>query len=190
MEDAELSTNAPGLPVSASRSGVSFSQQTLRLIALLEGSSQDLADMLKGAWAVLESADNPDMLSQAGHSMRELIEKAPFSIPGVPVLAASPSSRDRVPGETRRSQIQATIRTLAGNDGRISEQIVEAQSQVIMALRSYFMDDAAHHGRTTTIDEMRRSILELEDILLNLLSPESINDLDEIDDLIAQGELS
>lgn len=190
MEDTELSTSAPGLPVGAPRSGISFSRQTLRLIALLESTSQDLADMLKGAWAVLESADNPDMLSQAGHSMRELIEKAPFSIPGVPVLAASPRHKDRVRGETRRNQIQATVRTLAGTDGRISEQIVEAQSQVIMTLRSYFMDDAAHHGRTTEMDEMRRSILELENVLLNLLAPESIDDLDKIDDLIASGESS
>lgn len=186
MEDTELSTSAPGLPVGTPRSGISFSRQTLRLITLLEGTSQDLADMLKGAWAVLESADNPDMLSQAGHSMRELIEQAAFSIPGVPILATT--RRDRINGESRRDQIQATIRTLAGNDGRISEQIVEAHSQIIMGLRSYFLNDAAHHGRTTTIDEMRRSIIELENLLLNLLSPESINDLDEIDDLIAEGE--
>jgi hypothetical protein len=55
---------------------VSLDSRTLRLLELLSEKSEDLANMLRGAWINLDSSGNPDMLAQVAHSMRELMEKA------------------------------------------------------------------------------------------------------------------
>lgn len=60
----------------ARQGAISYASRTQRLLDLLSEKSESHADMLKGAWATLESSGNPDMIAQAAHSMRELIEKA------------------------------------------------------------------------------------------------------------------
>lgn len=185
MEDAELESAEFADSGDDSVAVVSFSSRTLELIGRLGSESQHLADMLKGTWATLESSDNPDMLAQAAHSMRELIEKAPYLIARVPLQSQDP--RTLVDGETRRDQIRSLVATYVGNDGQTSEQILEAQTDDIWTLRGYFVD-VAHHRQQTTIDEIKQKITELENILFNFISPQPIEDLDELDALMAQGE--
>ncbi len=185
MEDAEAISTEFADSGDGSVAAVSFNSSTLELINRLGGESQHLADMLKGAWSTLDSSDNPDILAQAAHSTRELIEKAPYLIARVPIQSQDP--RSLVDGETRRDQIRSLVTTYVGNDGQTSEQILEAQTDDIWTLRDYFVD-VAHHRQETTIDEIKQKITELENILFNFISPQPIEDLDELDALMAQGE--
>jgi hypothetical protein len=185
VEDTELASAEFADSGDRSVPMVSFNSRTLELVSRLGSESQYLADMLKGAWATLDSSDNPDVLAQAAHSMRELIEKAPYLIARVPILSQDPGTL--VVGETRRDQIRLLVTAYVGNDGQTSEQILEAQTEDILTLRVYFVD-VSHHRQATTIDDIKQKITELENILFNFISPQSIEDLDELDALMAQGE--
>lgn len=136
--------------------------------------------MLKGAWVALNSIDNPDMLPQVAHSMRELIEKAPLKIPEVPVEKDDPG--------TRKTQIIALINAYNGSDGQTPAQVLTAQLDVLWTLREFFVPVSHHNKPDVTIDEVRQAIIGIEECLLNLMSPEPIPDLAELDALIAQGE--
>ena len=183
MEDAEVISTEFADSGDSSAVAVSFSSSTLELISALSGESQHLAYMLQGAWVALDSSDNPDMLAQAAHSIRELIEKAPYYIERVPIQSQDPKVTN---GEYRRNQIRSLVTTYVGNNGQTSEQILEAQTDIILSLRDYFVA-AAHHGGAS-LEEMKQKITELESILFNFISPQPIEDLDELDALIAQGE--
>lgn len=185
MDDAELGGGESADSIDTSATGVAFSSRTLEVIGKLGGESQPLGDMLLGAWATLESVNNPDMLAQAAHSIRELIEKAPYYIERVPIVSKDP----KTPGEElRRSQVRSLVTVYVGNGGQTSRQIVEAQTDAIMSLRNYFV--TVSHHRETSLEELKREIAALETILLNFLDPRPIEDLDELDALIAQGEAS
>lgn len=153
--------------------------RTLRLLELLAEKSEDLAHMLKGAWAALSSSDNPDMLPQVGHSMRELIEKAPHRIPEVPVEKDDPA--------TRKVQIITLIQTFNGS-GQTPAQLLTTQINTLWPLRDFFMAVAHHNKPEVTIEEVRAAVVNFEECLLNLISPEPIADLDDLDLLIAEGE--
>ena len=184
MEDAELESAEFADSGDGSVNVVSLSSRTLELIGRLGGESQHLANMLKGAWVTLDSSDNPDMLAQAAHSIRELIEKAPYYIERVPIQSQDPKITN---GEYRRNQIRSLVTTYVGNDGQTSEQILEAQTDTILSMRDYFVA-AAHHGGAN-LEEMKQNITELENVLLNFLNPQPIEDLDELDALMLQGEM-
>lgn len=173
-EDGQDSLTEQIIPTS-----VIFDSRTLRLLELLSEKSEDLANMLKGAWITLNSSDNPDMLPQVAHSMRELIEKAPLRISEVPVEKDDPG--------TRKIQLIALIRTYNGS-GQTPAQLLTTQLNTLWPLRDFFMSVAHHNRPEATIDEVRRAIVNFEECLLNLISPEPIPDLDELDVLIAEGE--
>lgn len=159
---------------------VGFDSRTLRLLELLSEKSQDLADMLKGAWVTLNASDNPDMLPQVAHSMRELVEKAPYKIPEVPV--------DKDDSSKRKVQLIAMIQTFSGTGGQTPAQVLTAQLDILWTVREFFVI-VAHHGRPdVTIEEVKQAIVTFEECLLNLMSPEPIPDLAELDVLIAEGE--
>lgn len=159
----------------------SYDMRTLRLLELLSDSSEELANILKGAWIVLNSTGNPDMLPQVAHSMRELVEKAPYKIPEVPVERDDPKSR--------KDQIIALIRTYTASYGQQTpSQLLTTQLDILWSLRDFFVA-VAHHGKPdVTIEEMRRAIVQFEECQLNLMHPEPIPDLAELDTLIAEGE--
>ena len=90
MEDAELETTKPAEDASLASSVTRFEPGTNELLGIFRKEAPKLANMLEGAWAVLNSSDNPDMLPQAAHSIRELIEKAPYEIPAVPIQYTDP----------------------------------------------------------------------------------------------------
>ncbi|HEY1085265.1 MAG TPA: hypothetical protein VGE34_00880 [Candidatus Saccharimonadales bacterium] len=171
-EDAKNTTNG-------ATQAISLDSRTLRLLELLSEKSQDLADMLKGSWTTLNSTDNPDMLPQVCHSMRELIEKAPLRIPEVPIEKDDPS--------TRKVQIIALIKTFNGSS-QTPAQLLTTQLNILWPLRDFFMAVAHHNKPETTINEVKEAIINLEECLLNLINPEPIPDLEELDMLIAEGD--
>lgn len=160
---------------------ISYDSRTLRLLELLSEKSEDLAHMLRGAWVTLDSSDNPDMLPQVAHSMRELVEKAPYKIPEVPV--------DKDDTGTRKTQIIALIQAYNNSNGQQTPaQLLTTQLEILWTLREYFVI-VAHHGRPeATVEELRQAIIQFEECLLNLMSPEPIPDLAELDMLITEGE--
>lgn len=202
MEDAELAPTEFADSGSAA-SAVSFSSHTLELINAIVQLDvkwqslginqynlkwQDLVNMLKGAWAVLESKDNPDMQAHAAHSMRELIEKAYYLIGQVPDQAQGTDGSEE--DDNKRTPARLLVEFFIGNDGSTSEQIIDSQADALWKLRQDFVEISHHSSEQKTIDveEMRQKITEMEEILLNLFSPQPIEDLDELDALMAQGE--
>ncbi len=174
MEDTELAPAEFADSGDDSVSAVSFNSRTLELMEII----------------TQESKDNPDMLAHAGQSMRELIEKAYYVIGEVSDKSQDPSTLAE--GDKRRIQISILIVFFIGNGGQTSEQIIDAQTDAILELRQYFVEIAHHSStrNTTTIEEMKQKITEMEKILFNLVSPQPIEDLEELDALIAQGEVA
>lgn len=203
MEDTELAQTNFGDSGNSSAPVVGLSPQTLELIETLTQLDikwqdlgitqvtfkwQDLAQMLIGAWGVLESKYNPDMLPQAAHSMRELIEKAYYVIGEVSNKSQDPSTLEE--GDGRRIQISLFVEYFIGNDGQTSQQIIDAQTDTIFELRKYFLDISHHSSKreSTSVEEMKAKIADMEEVIFNLLSPQPIEDLDRLDALMAQGE--
>ena len=203
MENTELSPAEFADSDNGTASPVTLSPRTLELIEILMQLDikwqalgitqvtfkwQDLARMLKGAWGALESKYNPDMLPQAAHSMRELIEKAYYVIGEVSDKTQDPSALEE--GDGRRIQLSLLVEYFVGNDGQTSRQIIDAQTDAIFELRQYFVEIAHHSSKrnTSTVEEMKQKISDMEEIIFNLLSPQPIEDLDKLDALMAQGE--
>lgn len=173
--------DSDSLDKQATQAIISFDSRTLRLTKLLTEKSEDLANMLKGAWITLNASENPDMLSQVSHSMRELIEKAPYEIPEVPVEQDDSGSR--------KAQIVALIQTYNGLNGQQTPaQILTTQLNILWTLRDLFMLISHHRKPDTTVDEVRQAIVQFEECLLNLMNPEPIPDLNELDVFIKEGE--
>ena len=211
---------------------VSFDSRTLRLLELLSDKSEELADMLRGAWPALNTGDNPDVLPQVAHSMRELMEKAAIKLPDVPVQQGTNNLKNDVKAlgdkwhvvvrarrveamwegeidvdlqtmlsdlnvffsefstkyQPRNEQSSALIQALDGSGGRIPAQLLKMKLKQWNNLREYFLS-VAHHGKPQTKrEEVREAIVSLEDFLLNLMTPEPIPELNELDALISEGE--
>lgn len=184
MKDAELAKVKSSEDASLSNAVITLESQTLELLDALRKESQELADMLEGAWVVLGSSNNPDMLAQAAHSIRELIEKAPYKIPSVPIRATEPKST--VEGESRNDQAGLMMRTLAGKHGQISEQLLTAKLDVYSGIREYAVA-VSHHDKKTRSEELRHKIQDLENIFLDLMGSRTAEDFDDIDRLVEQG---
>lgn len=221
-----------GLDEQVIQTPVGFDSRTLRLLELLSAKSKELASMLRGAWIVLSTTDNPDVLPQAAHSIRELMEKAPIKLPEVPVQQGSNTLKSDVMAlgtkwavvaqarqsevtwsgeideplrnilndfgvffsefsskyQPRNEQNSALIQALDGSGVQIPAQLLRTKLKQWNGLRDYFLS-VAHHGKpNATREEVTEAIASLEEFLLNLISPEPIPELDELDKLIAEGE--
>lgn len=214
------------------QSAISYDSRTLRLLELLSEKSESLANMLRGAWTTLNVLDNPDMLPQVAHSMRELMEKASIMLPNVPIEQGSNSLKNdvKVLGDKwqtiaqergnafewsnevddrlrelltefgtffaefsnkyqpRNEQNTALIQALDSSGGQIPNHILSSRLKQWNDMRQFFLK-VAHHGMpNVTAEEVTKAIVELEEFLLSLISPEPIPDLAELDVLIAEGE--
>ena len=212
--------------------GISLDSRTLGLLELLTEKDQGLADMLKGAWVTLNTTDNPDMLPQVAHSMRELMEKAAIRLPNVPIEQGSNNLKNDVKAlhekwsvvmqgredilswsgeidqpllntlndidtfftgfltkyQPRNEQSSALIQALDGSGSQMPTQILNARLKQWNGLRELFLS-VAHHGKPyIAVEGLTDAIVELEDFLLNLITPEPIPDLDDLDILMAEGE--
>lgn len=202
MEDTEVASAGFARSDDTITSTVSFGSRTLELVEVIDqldtkwqnlGINQhdlkwrDLVPMLKGAWAALEPKDNPDRVAHAAHSMRELFEKACYLIGQVPDHT---QDMDDLEEDDKRTPARLLVDFFIGNEGSTSEQILDFQADAIWKLRKDFVEISHHSSehKTIGIEEMKLKIGEMENVLLDLFSPQPIEDLDELDALMAQGE--
>ncbi len=80
----------------ALESASALSSQTLLLAGQLEAREKRLAQMLRGAWFAVLDTRYPESATHAGHSARELMEKAPIWLPEVPVRQGTKRLKDDV----------------------------------------------------------------------------------------------
>lgn len=128
----------------SAQSVVSHDSRTLRLLELLSESSDDLADMLRGAWIALDSSGNPDMLAQVAHSMRELMEKAHDYMVEVPVKIEGNGLKSAVISLTGKwSTAVQNTKSISTSDW--SGTIDNPFQKVLRALGEFFVTFSAEH---------------------------------------------
>lgn len=89
--------------------------------------------------------------------------------------------------QTRREQMTITIQALDKSGQALPENLMAARVKQWDNLREYFLA-ICHHGKEGELEEFKAKLAELEAFLLMLIHPEPIPLLDELDDLIAEGE--
>jgi hypothetical protein len=89
--------------------------------------------------------------------------------------------------QTRAQQIQIQITSLDQSGQPLPEGILSERVRQWDGLRQYFLK-VAHHNSETDVDTLRQKVGELEVFLLALLYPQPIADMDDIDELIQEGE--
>lgn len=88
------------------------------------------------------------------------------------------------PNNQRRS---ALIQALDGSTIQIPEQIMAQRIEAWKQHSEYFIA-VAHHNKTTTLEELRNNLMNVEQLLVDILAPEVIPVLDELDELIESTE--
>lgn len=88
------------------------------------------------------------------------------------------------PNSERRS---ALIQALDGSSAQIPQQIMSERDNAWKELSEYFIA-VVHHNKTTMTDDLRDKLIKVEQLLLDILTPEVIPVLDDIDALIASVE--
>jgi hypothetical protein len=151
----------------STQSAVSYDSRTLRLLELLSENSEDLANMLRGAWITLESSGNPDVLAQVAHSMRELMEKAHDYMVEVPVKIEGNGLKSAVISLTEKwtTAIQGT-KSISTSDW--SGTVDNPFQKVLKALGEFFTTfsvehkprSAQHKAVLTTLDGSGQPIPE------------------------------
>lgn len=89
--------------------------------------------------------------------------------------------------KTRTEQLVDALSSLDQAGNPLPPALVKEKVEEWKKLRQYFLS-IAHHGRTGEYDEFTNNISDLEVFLLNLLYPQPIKDIDELDALISEGE--
>lgn len=84
------------------------------------------------------------------------------------------------PNSERRS---ALIQALDGSAAQIPQQIMTERDNAWKELSEYFIA-VAHHNTTTETDILRDNLIKVEQLLLDILTPEVLPVLDDIDALI------
>lgn len=88
------------------------------------------------------------------------------------------------PNSERRS---ALIQALDGSTAQIPQQIMTERDNAWKELSEYFVA-VAHHNTTTSTDALQDNLIKVEQLLLDILTPEVIPVLDDIDALIESVE--
>ena len=89
--------------------------------------------------------------------------------------------------QSRNKQIEITIAALDKSGQNLPENLMAARVKQWSNLREYFLA-ICHHGKDGKLDEFKAKLGELEAFLLDLIHPEPIPLLDELDALISEGE--
>lgn len=90
------------------------------------------------------------------------------------------------PNSERRS---ALIQALDGSAAQIPQQIMTERDNAWKELSEYFIA-VAHHNTTTETDILQDNLIKVEQLLLDILTPEVIPVLDDIDVLIESVEVT
>jgi hypothetical protein len=135
---------------------------------------------LQEAWSVIRAANwSPDhpwdgknidpSLSSWLNKAEEFFDKYSKSHPG------------------RRKEIEVTIQALDKSGQTLPENLMAVKVKQWIDLREYFLA-ICHHRKEGEIEEFRSRLEELESFLLALIHPEPIPVLEELDELITEGE--
>lgn len=170
----------PGKP-----SPLELSQRQLEVIQALQSRETEkyrLSHWYQGALYVLDNYYNPDRISQAAHSLRELMEK----LPRVVLESDWFEKRGR---PSRREQGQLVIQETDPLSEQMDARIQEAKRDRFHQLRTRF-EEIAHHGGTPDVKEFADCLELLERTILDLLAPISAQDQQEIQSVLHQAERS
>lgn len=126
------------------QSAISYDSRTLRLLEVFSESSEDLANMLRGAWTTLGASGNPDVLAQVAHSMRELMEKAHDYMVEVPVKIEGNGLKSAVISLTEKwtTAVQST-KSISTSDW--SGAIDSPFQKMLKTLGEFFSTFSAEH---------------------------------------------
>ena len=170
----------PGQPVP-----FRLSQRQLEVVQALQSRETEryrISQWYLGALYALDNHYNPDRISQAAHSLRELMEK----LPRVVLESDWFEKRGR---PSRREQGQLVIEETDPLSEQMDAKIREAKRDGFHQLRKR-QEEFAHHGRTPDVKEFADWLELLERAILNLLAPISAQDQQEIQSLLNQPERS
>lgn len=223
--DKEVST------IPSDTSGLEDKQ--LKVYRLLAEKSELLAGIYLGMAHASLSKNNPDYLSQAAHSARELIEKAPKELANLAInfksgdikedarkwilpwnelkqktqWSSSPPWQGEIDANLAsiltliddfsvtwkvsiappKDHYNKMINHLSPHIGALPSVATDKFSQEFSNLKGYF-NAVCHHDVATTETMLLQRIGKLEDLLITLLNPEPIPDMDELELLIVEGE--
>lgn len=88
------------------------------------------------------------------------------------------------PNNQRRS---ALMQALDGSSTEIPEKIMTQRIEAWKEASEYFIA-VAHHNKTTTVEELHDNLVNVEQLLVDILAPEVIPVLDELDALVESVE--
>ena len=159
-----------------------------------------LREYYLGALRVLDDSSNPDRVSQAAHSLRELVEKFTWTDEGMDAgssanliemaqefNAGAPEHKNRHHRKrnqrlTRIEKIVSAFRRhdpmFAQFDGKTQERKEKKLSELWKSLQSI-----THHGKSS-IEELKKQLEILETIILDLLAPVTLQDQKEIQSIL------
>lgn len=205
---------------------VELSARQRAFLTVLSDRRRDLADMYIGALIALNASWNPDRISQAANSIRELIEKLPRFLGKLPIPTdpadmkaqvrelsdawtgakenlqsdSPPSDRGRAfiskldtffnrfqhDWPTRKETGRIMLRALDPLPLPMPDVIEEERATLWRDLRTYF-DGVAHHRGSST-EEFASKLDALEDLLLHLLRPRTVEHQTQIEEIVREAE--
>ena len=158
-----------------------LSQRQLEVVQALQSRETEkyrLSQWYLGALYALDNHYNPDRISQAAHSLRELMEK----LPRVVLESDWFEKRGR---PSRREQGHLVIEETDPMSEQMDAKIQEAKRDGFHQLRKR-LEEFAHHGRTPDVKEFADCLELLERAILDLLAPISAQDQQEIQSILNQ----
>ena len=174
MDDGD-EAEPTGLPGPAARPVLDGLRLTL--FEALSSKRPVLGQMYLGALAALDRGD-PESLAQSAHSMRELLEKLPTYVEGIPQERRSPSLTEAARNlATSFNQAKDTSGCWTDDDWRGE---IDAYSG--------FFQGVSHHTRETSTEEVANMMRRCEQFLLDRLVPRTFENRAAIAAIIAEVE--
>ena len=136
-----------------------------------------LEDWYLVALYALANPHNPDRVSQAAQSLRELLEKIPLVVPGIDVQEKS-----------RRQKIQTAVTSIGPTAGWSGESLQREKSDLLHKLRKQ-LNLVVHH-RSIGLKEFFTHFRSFEDLVFDLLTPVTAHDQHEIFSIVHNANIS
>ena len=156
-------------------------RDVLDALKSIETKKYCLSDWYLGALHALDSHHNPDRISQAAHSLRELIEKLPRVVHESDVKAKKFGLPDQQ--LNRREQVQQALASIDPMANQLGSEIQESKRDQLFDLWKS-LEGFAHHKSNPEIAEFIKGVKELETIVFDLLAPITAQDQEEIQTIL------
>ena len=133
-----------------------------------------LSNWYLGALYALDNPHNPDRISHAAHSLRELIEKLPRVVGEMDMQNLKSNQKP-----TRREQVQSALAKLDPLAEHLDSDIRQRKRDTIHKLWQK-LEGYAHHQTEQTVEGFSECLTILERTVLELLAPITAQDQQEI----------